>query len=136
MRAPAARPAPATPYNPGSRHSARPLSYGFLPTALAPGPGAVYVGLWTDVVHGTGEVAAFDAATGARLWTTRLSAVPEQLAVTGTVVVGIMSSVAAFALDASNGVVYTSPGPLSARDARTSRYLWLKDGEADQPDQL
>jgi outer membrane protein assembly factor BamB len=127
----------------------------FPPTALAVGAGTVYTGWLTDAELGTGEVTALDAVTGARRWTTRLSGSPGQLAVTGEVIVGIMSSVATFALEASsgkvlwqskriptralaagNGVVYTSPGPLAARDARTGRYLWLQGDGEDQPGQL
>src|ERR1700733_7209661 len=40
------------------------------------------------------------------------------------------------ALAAGNSVVYTSPGPLAARDARTGKYLWRQDDAEDQPDQL
>jgi outer membrane protein assembly factor BamB len=126
----------------------------FAPTALAVGGGAVYTGWQTDAVLGAGEVTALDAATGALRWTTRFGGTPVQLAVTDTVIVGNISSVASFALDAStgtvlwqsrmaparglaagNGVVYT-PGPLAARDARTGRYLWRQDGGDDQPGQL
>jgi outer membrane protein assembly factor BamB len=126
----------------------------FTPTALAVGAGAVYVASLTDAVFGTGEVTALDAATGARRWTTRLSGSPDRLAVTGGVVAGVMSSAASFALDtrsgtmlwqsrmvptlalaAGNGVVYTSPGPLAARDARTGKYVWQDSGD-DQPEQL
>ena len=127
----------------------------FSPASLAVGAGTVYPGWLTDAELGTGEVTALDAVTGARRWTTSLSGSPSQLAVTGEVVVGIMSGVATFALEASSGkvlwqsrrvptralaagnsVVYTSPGPLAARDARTGRYLWRQDDAEDQPDQL
>ena len=127
----------------------------FPPTSLAVGGGTVYTGWLTDAELGTGEVTALDAVTGARRWTTRLSGSPGQLAVTGEVVVGILGSVATFALETSsgkvlwqsrrvptralaagNGVVYTSPRPLSARDARTGRYLWRQDEGEDQLDQL
>jgi outer membrane protein assembly factor BamB len=125
------------------------------PSAPTVAASTVYTAWQDDVVYGTGELAALDAASGARLWTTQLSGFPTQFAVTGGVVAGIMSGVATVALDvrsgevlwqskhsptlafaAGNGVVYTSAGPLAARDARTGRYLWRQSGNEDQPEQL
>jgi outer membrane protein assembly factor BamB len=130
-----------------------------LPTALAYAAGTIYTG-WQ--VSGAGEVAALDAATGARRWSREVSTVPGGLAVTGGVVVSTTSleisladklrKFAVSAVDASTGrllwqsankgteaiaagggVVFTSPEPLGARDVRTGKYLWQRNGSGDQP---
>jgi outer membrane protein assembly factor BamB len=129
------------------------------PTALTFAAGTIYTG-WQ--ANGAGEVAALDAATGARQWTAEVSTVPGGLAVTGGVVVSTTSleisladklrKFAVSALDASTGrllwqsankgteaiaagggVVFTSPEPLAARDVRTGKYLWQQNGSANQP---
>jgi outer membrane protein assembly factor BamB len=58
-------------------------------------------------------VSALDASTGGLLW---------QSADKGTE-----------AIAAGGGVVFTSPEPLAARDARTGKYLWQQNSSADQP---
>lgn len=129
------------------------------PTALAFAAGTIYTGWQVD---GAGEVAALDAATGARRWTREVSTVPGGLAVTSGVVVSTtnlevsladkLRKFATSALDASTGkllwqsasngteaiaagggAVFTSPEPLAARDARTGAYLWQQISNADQP---